>query len=611
MSPLIYWVSNFAIDLFVMYLAIGLSLYIIYNFRPNPVDYTWIFLILLPPSIILCSYVSCFFFDKDTQGFVSHMIMHPLISANFPILPFVLRINYPGTIWYNITTIIISIIPSGAVTCGLYSICFLPVYNIYERKFQDSFQPLDYSIGGIPLIMLIFDIFFYTAILIFQEAFMPKIKQRMQQKIGKPKLLMEGQVKEKAILDIEDQVIKDTKNQMGIKTHELSRTFEDEIAVNNLTFGVNYGEIMALLGVNGAGKTTTFRMLMDVLASNSGSIHLYGNSILSTEFQSNKQMIGYCPQVSPLFEYLTVYEHLKFYSDVKGIPSIYTETHIEEMIKSMELKDHRKKMAVTLSGGNKRKLAVSLALLGNPPILMMDEPSTGIDPKARRQMWQIIRSISMHRKQCGVLLSTHSMEEAENLGTVIGILIKGGILKSYGTPSQIKEKYGTGYIVEIKLTLLSNDDISNYLKGVNINENEKISGEDLTKFLNKLSEPELINEIDESGIGKFIDVQIKSDNYASSQDIAKLTLSEKYLKGAFEAIKNTFGHTDIIDYHINYKKLRIERGNFHIGKIFQCLEEIKNIYHINEYSIIPTTLEEIFEIFANVGREKGAVREDD
>merc|ERR1711990_1130350 len=117
------------------------------------------------------------------------------------------------------------------------------------------------------------------------------------------------------------------------------------------------------------------------------------------------------------------------------------------------------KMAGTLSGGNKRKLSVAMALLGNPPIVLLDEPSAGMDPEARRFMWQVVEKISQRDKKSAVILTTHSMEEAEALSTKMGIMVKGEF-KCFGSSQHVKDKYGTGYEIELKIRTLTEEDIN-------------------------------------------------------------------------------------------------------------------------------------------------------
>jgi ATP-binding cassette subfamily A (ABC1) protein 3 len=148
---------------------------------------------------------------------------------------------------------------------------------------------------------------------------------------------------------------------------------------------------------------------------------------------------------------LTVEETIKFYALVKGIRTSKIKGVTEKAIRDLNLKDHRNKLAGTLSGGNKRKLSVAMALIGNPPIILLDEPSAGMDPEARRFMWQVVEKISQRDKKSAVILTTHSMEEAEALSTKLGIMVRGGIFRCFGSSQHIKNKFGVGYEVEIKV----------------------------------------------------------------------------------------------------------------------------------------------------------------
>jgi ATP-binding cassette subfamily A (ABC1) protein 3 len=165
-------------------------------------------------------------------------------------------------------------------------------------------------------------------------------------------------------------------------------------------------------------------------------------------------MIGYCPQFDAIFEGLTVLEHLEIYSALKGVKNEYRPKLVEKAIKEMDLEEYRNIRANNLSGGNKRKLSVAVAMIGNPPLVFLDEPSTGVDPQAKRFMWDIVSKISTLRKKSAVIITTHSMEEAEALATKMGIMVNGEF-KCFGTSQHIKNKYGTGYEIELKIKTLN------------------------------------------------------------------------------------------------------------------------------------------------------------
>lgn len=178
-----------------------------------------------------------------------------------------------------------------------------------------------------------------------------------------------------------------------------------------------------------------------------------GNDV-GHDFDKARQFIGYCPQYDTIFDQLTVQEHMDYQAIIKGIPSRLREEICRRTIKNLNLGKYTNKAAGTLSGGNKRKLSVAMAMLGNPPVLLLDEPSAGMDPEARRYMWSVVSRVSQQQKQCGVVISTHSMEEAEALSTKMGIQVKGGVFRCFGSSQHIKNKFATGYEIECKFKTL-------------------------------------------------------------------------------------------------------------------------------------------------------------
>ena len=159
-------------------------------------------------------------------------------------------------------------------------------------------------------------------------------------------------------------------------------------------------------------------------------------------------MIGYCPQFDALLPNLTAKEHLEMYAIIKGIPEKYREKLIDQKIKQLNLTEYQDKLAGTYSGGNKRKLCVAIALLGNPPIVLLDEPSSGMDPEARRHMWSVLARVSS-KKKSSIVLTTHSMEEAEALSTQLAIMDRGKI-NCNGPVQSLKNRHGKGYEIEVK-----------------------------------------------------------------------------------------------------------------------------------------------------------------
>jgi ATP-binding cassette, subfamily A (ABC1), member 3 len=248
-----------------------------------------------------------------------------------------------------------------------------------------------------------------------------------------------------------------------------------------------------LLGVNGAGKTSTFKMLTGEVMPTRGNSYIVAHNVL-TNFSEARKQIGYCPQFDAIFGLMTVREHLEFYAKIKKIPSRYVPDLIQKQIKDMNLEQYENKIAGTLSGGNKRKLSVAMSMIGNPPVVFLDEPSAGMDPKARRFMWEIIAKISTRGKNSAVILTTHSMEEAEALSTNMGIMVDGQF-KCFGSKQHIKNKFGTGYQVEVKFRDMKNEAVTEKIGALNIQnflrdncpacyKVEQVKGEDIV-MLNK------------------------------------------------------------------------------------------------------------------------------
>ncbi|XP_044884672.1 retinal-specific phospholipid-transporting ATPase ABCA4 isoform X3 [Mauremys mutica] len=218
-------------------------------------------------------------------------------------------------------------------------------------------------------------------------------------------------------------------------------------AVDRLCVGVRPGECFGLLGVNGAGKTTTFKMLTGDTDVTSGDAVVAGNSIL-THISNVHQNMGYCPQSDAIDDLLTGREHLHLYARLRGVPAEEIERVADWGIQKLDLQMYADQLAGTYSGGNKRKLSTAISLIGCPPLVLLDEPTTGMDPQSRRFLWNSI--VSVIREGRAVVLTSHSMEECEALCTRLAIMVK-GTFKCLGTIQHLKYKFGDGYIVTMKI----------------------------------------------------------------------------------------------------------------------------------------------------------------
>ena len=171
-----------------------------------------------------------------------------------------------------------------------------------------------------------------------------------------------------------------------------------------------------------------------------------------------RRRIGFCPQFDALFDLLTGREHLTLYAHIKGISATDVPQVVEGKIAEMGLTEYADRAAGSYSGGNKRKLSVAIAMIGEPSLVFLDEPSTGMDPVARRHMWEIISDIVTKRETCSLILTTHSMEECEALCTRMGIMV-GGVLRCLGSSQRLKSRYGHGFQLEFTLLLPTPEEI--------------------------------------------------------------------------------------------------------------------------------------------------------
>ncbi len=225
---------------------------------------------------------------------------------------------------------------------------------------------------------------------------------------------------------------------VAIETFNLCKKYKDKVAVNNLNLQINQGELFSLLGVNGAGKTTTIKMLSCLIKPTSGDAIILNNSIIKDSY-SIKDIINVSPQESAIAPNLTVRENLEFIAGIYGYSKKQSKEKADDMISSFELTSVEKDKAKTLSGGWQRHLSIAMALITDPKILFLDEPTLGLDVIARRKLWDIIKAM---KENVTIILTTHYLEEAQALSSRIAIMAKGE-LKAVGSAKQLMEKTNT------------------------------------------------------------------------------------------------------------------------------------------------------------------------
>lgn len=238
----------------------------------------------------------------------------------------------------------------------------------------------------------------------------------------------------------------------AIKAEGLTKKYKDITAVDRLDLKVIQCELFSLLGVNGAGKTTTIKMLSCLTKPTSGDAKLLENSIITNE-SNVKRIIGVSPQETAVAPNLTVKENLELMCGIHGLSKEKRKVKTDELADQFDLKQMLKRKAGKLSGGWQRRLSIAMALISEPKILFLDEPTLGLDVLARRELWDIINSL---KGKVTIILTTHYMEEAEALSDRIGIM-KNGKLLALGTVDDLKRKANTDKFEDAFIAIVKED----------------------------------------------------------------------------------------------------------------------------------------------------------
>ena len=525
-----YWLGFLVVDISKMIIfcsLIGVSIYLISGFA----FYFWMNLLISIISFLIFIYSFSFLFEKEESGQkFTILIINIIIVVLLLIVLIISTVNINIDLSfllnrYNFT--IFDITPFTAFILSSFRIAFAYYYleennslNLIDgvplgNRFGILYRPKFYIFTS--LIVHLINIIFYSCLLFLLESgyikkFINYIKVKFfikdsnitfsnteisEEFMANNNYLEEGNIP--LLKDIDDnnniintninksenknciekeiqKVNDDLQNELNIKIVSLKKTYwlcckKNIRAINNLYLGLDNTEKFGLLGFNGSGKTTTFKTITREILFDSGNIYLFGRNI-NTQFKEIRQYIGYCPQENPLFDYMKVKEIIKFYLSIKN-----RYESVEHIAHKFGIEKYLDTYCINLSGGNKRKLSFAIALMCDPKILLLDEPSTGVDPESRRIMWKNIMKTSNKRDKFNMILTTHSMEEAEVLCDTVSWLKSGNFI-SIGNPEKLKIEFSAGYKLHIKFKQL--DSIDSNL----IEENEII---DISNKLNDIS----------------------------------------------------------------------------------------------------------------------------
>ena len=336
--------------------------------------------------------------------------------------------------------VIAAIFPTGSLIRSLF--ISLNIFSIICVGESIAPYPGAITIYGGPILYLILQSIFLFTVLVWWDSG-SKLGALFRRKTYKD-------VDTEHSADVEEDEIKEELARVeasmddGLRVLHITKSFGAVTAVENISFGVKRGEVFALLGPNGAGKSTTISVIRGDLrgANNGGEVYIE-NTPISRQRASARQHLGVCPQFDAM-DLLTCEEHLRFYARIRGLRGKDVEHNVRAVIAAVGLATFQSRMGASLSGGNKRKLSLGIALMGNPTVLLLDEPSSGMDVAAKRVMWKTLASVVAGRS---IVLTTHSMEEADALANRAGIMAKK--MLALGTSDYLRKKHGDRYHVHL------------------------------------------------------------------------------------------------------------------------------------------------------------------
>ncbi|CAK4190139.1 unnamed protein product [Aphanomyces euteiches] len=374
-----------------------------------------------------------------------------------------------------------------------------------------------------------------------------------------------------------------------------------KVGVVNLSLALPKGECFGYLGINGAGKSTTMKIMTGDVLPTSGSATLGGFDIMTQQLEVRRQ-IGYCPQFDALIDLMTVREHLELFAAIKGVPSGQIEATVKDKMEQMNLNDFENKLAGTLSGGNKRKLSVAIAMIGSPPIIFLDEPSTGMDPVSRRFMWDVIADISTRSKESTILLTTHSMEECEALCTRVGIMV-GGRLRCVGSIQHLKHRFGDGLMMHVRVAPVLAREVEVYSREA-FGSEALLRKERVAEICSMLGKPRRADHISSSHpTGYVLAESLNRHEHIRAHDFYAWWLSEDRFEAMSKYLRQCLGDANVQvlerQNDVTRFKLLGSKHTLALSNVFSMIEQARSNLRIEEYTVSQTTLEQIFNNFAS------------
>ncbi|XP_074055133.1 ATP-binding cassette sub-family A member 13 [Macrotis lagotis] len=460
-----YWFTNFIYDMLFYLVSVSLSIGVIvafqltaFTFREN-LAATALLLAFFGYATLPWMYLLSRLFSSSDVAFISYISLNfifGLCTMLMTIMPRLLAViskaqNLQNI--YNVLKWVFTIFPQFCLGQGLIELCYNQIkFDLTHNFGIDSYvSPFEMNfLGWIFVAMTLQGTTFLLLRILLHWDLLQKLRNY-------PVIL--GLVSPSEDIDVKEEQMRIWTGRTDsdiLVLRNLRKSYQGfgkrSTAVNDISLGIPRGECFGLLGVNGAGKSTTFKMLTGDITPSSGYAAIRnpgGDEMVLSSSGAAGILIGYCPQKDALDEFLTGWEHLHYYCSLRGVPKQDIQRVARELVHRLHLEAHIGKPVNTYSGGTKRKLSTALALVGKPEILLLDEPSSGMDPGSKRYLWKTI--MKEVQEGCAAVLTSHSMEECEALCSRLAIMVNGSF-KCLGSPQHIKNRFGAGYTVKVWLS---------------------------------------------------------------------------------------------------------------------------------------------------------------
>jgi ATP-binding cassette, subfamily A (ABC1), member 3 len=450
LSFYIYWLTNFLFDMIAYILTMCLVLVIFACF--NRTEYiandrvgaiTTLFFVY-GLSSTTTGYMCSFFFNEHSNAQTVVMAVSFVAGFLLVMIVYIMSLLSQTQQTAKILKWITRIVPSFAIGEGIINMAMLT----QQRLSDDTLTPWSMeTTGWADVYMAIeFPLFFAITLFIDHPARRMWGQRHSYDADAEPQPVT---YEDSDVEAVREEVYENEANGVNddmVRVVDLRKVYPNgKEAVRNITFSVVPGEVFGFLGTNGAGKTTTISMLCQEFIATSGVAYICGYNIVNESTEA-LQCIGYCPQFDATLDLLTVEEHMYLYCGVRGICYAERDDVVDALLRMCELSTYRNTLSAQLSGGNRRKLSVALSLIGGPSVVFLDEPSAGMDPVARRGLWNAIEKVA---DNCSVVLTTHHLEEVEALAHRVAIMVD-GTLRCIGDKTHLKKKFGTGFEMSIR-----------------------------------------------------------------------------------------------------------------------------------------------------------------